>query len=153
MMLRIAATGLIALMLAGCGSDGGQTTSGDPQVRITRLRNLADARCMCLMNDATDERCSFAYDDARKRLTATPMPPMDFPITAQGSCFATLDGQCVTESYYLKGGDPANNVCRQDDAIALNDLHEKVLKQSGEAAADAAADKRIKEIRAAWRAR
>jgi hypothetical protein len=153
MMLRIAATGLIVLMLAGCGGDGGQSTSGDPHVRITLLRNLADARCMCLMNDETDERCNFAYDDERKRLTATPMPPMDFPITAHGSCFATLDGQCVTEGYHLKGGDPADNVCLQDDAIALNDLHEKVAKQSGKAAADAAAGKRIKEIRAAWRAR
>lgn len=153
MMLRIAVTGLIALMLASCGGGGGQPTSEDPQARISRLRNLADARCMCLMNDATDERCSFAYDDARKHLTATPMPPMDFPITAQGSCFAAMDGQCVTESYYLKGGDPANNVCRQDDAIALNDLHEKLAKQSGKAVADSAADKRIKEIRAAWRAR
>lgn len=151
MRLRIAAI-LVVLMLAGCG-DGGQPTSEDPQARISRLRNLADARCMCLMNDATDERCSFAYDDERKRLTATPMPPMDFPITAQGSCFAALDGQCVTESYYLKGSDPANNVCRQDDAIALNDLHEKHVKQSGKAAAEAAAEKRIKEIRAAWRAR
>jgi len=146
----IASAALAMLLLSGCG--GGQPPE-DPQSKITRLRGLADARCMCLMNDAADKRCGFAYDDERKGLAATPMPPMDFAITAQGSCFAALDGQCVTEGYVVKGGDPADNVCLQDDAIALNDLHQKVTQESGKAAADAAAKERIKEIRAAWRAR
>lgn len=149
----IAISGLLAL--AACGSDGGgeQQPFADQQSRIARLRNLADARCMCLMNDATDNRCNFDYDDERKGLTVTPMPPLDFAVTTQGSCFAELDGQCATEGYYLRGGDPDARICSQDDAIAVNDLHEKVTKQGGKTAADAAAQKRIEEIRAAWRAR
>ncbi|MDO9369971.1 MAG: hypothetical protein Q7T68_15500 [Sphingopyxis sp.] len=150
----IAFAALAVFLLPGCGGGGGgQQPFEDQQSNIARLRSLADARCMCLMTDAADKRCHFAYDDERKGLAATPMPPMDFSITARGSCFAALDGQCVTEGYYLKGGDPADNVCLQNDAIALNDLHEKVAKQSGKAAADAAAKERIQEIRAAWRAR
>ncbi|WP_143043432.1 hypothetical protein [Sphingopyxis sp. YR583] len=154
MRSSIAFAALSMLLLSGCGGGAGeQQPFEDQQSKIARLRGLADARCMCLMNDDTDERCNFAYDDERKGLKATPMPPMDFAITAGGSCFATLDGQCVTEGYHLKGGGPADNVCSQDDAIALNDLHEKVTTQSGKAAADAAAKERIREIRVAWRAR
>lgn len=154
-MKRAIAFGAFAmLLLSGCGGgDAGQQPFADQQSKIARLRSLADARCMCLMNDETDKRCSFSYDDERKGLAATPMPPMDFAITSHGSCYASLDGQCVTEGYFLKGGGPLDQVCLQDDAIAVNDLHEKVLKQSGKAAADAAAKGRIKEIRAAWRAR
>lgn len=154
-MMRALASAVFAmLLLSGCGgSDGGQAPVEDQPSKIDRLRGLADARCMCLMTDPADKRCSFAYDDERKGLAATPMPPMDFAITAEGSCFAELDGQCVTEGYALKGGGPEDRVCSQDDAIALNDLHAKLLVQGGKAAADAAAKKRIEEIRAAWRAR
>lgn len=152
-MMRFVIAASAILALSACGGGGEQQPFADQQSKIARLRNLADARCMCLMTDPADKRCHFAYDDERKGLAATPIPPMDFAITSQGSCFASLDGQCVTESYYLKGYDAAHTVCLQDDAIALNDLHEKVTKQSGKAAADAAAKKRIEEIRAAWRAR
>lgn len=147
-------SGMLALAACGGGGGaGGQQAIEDQQSRVARLRNLADARCMCLMNDATDKRCSFDYDDDRKGLTVTPMPPLDFAVTTQGSCFAELDGQCATEGYYLRGGNPDDRICSQDDAIAVNDLHETVTKQRGKAAADAAAKKRIEEIRAAWRAR
>lgn len=153
-MIRVATAMVLAgLLLAGCGGGGGQQAFEDEQLRITRLRNLADGRCMCLMNDRTDKRCSFDYDDERKGLKATPMPPMDFAITSRGSCFAALGGQCVTEGYYLKGGDPDETICFQNDAIEANDLHAKVMKQRGKAAADAAVKQRIQEIRAAWRAR
>lgn len=145
---------LATLALAGCGGDGGQQAFADQQLKITRLRNLADARCMCLMNDATDKRCGFDYDDERKGLPATPMPPIDFAITGRGSCFASLDGQCVVEGYFLRGGGPEDHVCSSDDAFAVNELHERVIERGGDqAAADTAAKQRIKEIRAAWRAR
>jgi hypothetical protein len=154
MMRALSPAAFALLLLSGCGgNDAGQTPFGDQQSKIARLRGLADARCMCLMTDPADKRCSFAYDDERKGLAATPRPPMDFAVTAEGSCFAELDGQCVTEGYVLKGGGPEDRVCSQDDAIALNDLHAKALTQGGKAAADAAAKKRIEEIRAAWRAR
>lgn len=142
------------LLLAACGGTGGeQPPLEDQQSRIARLRGLADARCTCLMTDATDKRCSIDYDDARKGLTVTPMPPLDFAVTTQGSCFAELDGQCATEGYYLRGGDPEARICSQGDAIAINDLYENTIKQSGRIAADAAAKKRIEDVRAAWRAR
>lgn len=141
------------LTLAACGGGGEQQAFEDQQSRIVRLRNLADARCMCQMNDATDKRCSFDYDDERKGLTVTSMPPLDFAVTTRGSCFAELGGQCATEGYYLRGGDPDETICSQSEAIAVNDLYEKTIMQNGRIAADAAAKKRIEEIRAAWRAR
>lgn len=153
MRLLISMSGMLALAACGSGGGGEQQPFADQQSRVARLRNLADARCMCLMNDATNKRCSFDYDDERKGLTVTPMPSLDFAVTTQGSCFSELDGQCATEGYYLRGGDPDERICSQDDAIAVNDLHEKATKQGGKAAGDAAAKKRIEEIRAAWRAR
>jgi hypothetical protein len=149
---------LIAALVAGLaltGCDRGQQVVADQQLKITRLRNLADARCMCLMNDETDKRCNFDYDDERKGLAATPRPETDFAVSGRGACFPSLDGQCVTEGYYLRGGGPLDHVCLEDDAYRLNEFHEKVMRESGgdQVAADAAAKARIKEIRAAWRAR
>ena len=145
------ALALAALALAGCG--GGGSAFEDQQVKVDRLRALADARCMCLMTDPSDKRCNFTYDDERKGLAATPIPPSEYAIVSRGACFTSLEGQCVVEDYQLRGGGAADQVCSQSDAIALNELHDKVLKEDGMAAADAAAKQRIAEIRTAWRAR